>query len=165
MSLLARVQLQEPVETWPRLELVTEQRFWDGLMLASGEPGHETAAIYLFGYVAEILIKTAYCRFINLPVTQPTLRAFQAAQTQSLWVGGNLHNLASWARFLIDTRQNSGNPIHPVMAGVLLAHSLTLDANWREWLRYRSVTATTAELQSVFASIEWLRGHHDALWK
>ena len=155
----------EPVETWPSMERAAEQRFLDGLALATGDPGREAGAIYLLGYVAEMLIKTAHFRTIGVPANQDIAPVLRAVRNHSLWTGRNLHDLRSWIDFLIDVRQLQGKPISPPTAGIIRQQVLTVDAHWRETLRYTSQTATAVELNEVFDSVEWLHDNYALLWR
>ena len=87
------------------MERAAEQRFWDGLALAMGDAGHETGAVYLLGYVAEMFLKTACFRFVSVPAGQDIAPVLCAVRNHALWTGRNLHDLRSWIDFLIDIRQ------------------------------------------------------------
>ncbi len=67
--------------------------FLTRLAVAMGDSGHETGAVYLLGYVAEMLLKTAYFRIISVPTGQNIAPHLQGARSHASWRGGNLHNL------------------------------------------------------------------------
>jgi hypothetical protein len=165
LPFLTRLAVAEPFETWTGMERAAAQRFWDALVLATGEAGHEAGAIYLFGYVAEMLLKTAYFRFIGVPVGQDIAPVLRAVRNHSLWTGRNLHDLRSWIDFLIDIRQLQGQPLSPLTAGAIRQRVLAVDAHWRESLRYTPQAATVIELDETFAGVEWLRDNHALLWR
>src|SRR5205085_11501029 len=52
-------------KTWPELEEAAEQRFWDGFVLAAGSEPRPTGAIYVLGYVAELVLLVMWCRIID----------------------------------------------------------------------------------------------------
>jgi len=165
LPFLTRLAVAEPFETWPSMEQTAAQRFWDALALATGDAGHEAGAIYLLGYVAEMLLKTAYFRVVSVPTGQNITSHLQGARTHASWRGGNLHNLRSWVILLGDVRAIQGNPWSAVTATTIERHVLTVNSHWRESLRYTSFAATGAELEEVFASVDWLRFNHFLLWR
>lgn len=165
MPFLTRLAVAEPFETWPGMEQAAAQRFWDALALATGDAGHEAGAIYLFGYVAEMLLKTAYFRVTGVPPSQDIAPHLMAARRNASWRGGNLHDLRSWFALLNDARSLQGNPWGIVTAAIIDRHVLTVASHWRESLRYSPLTATDAELEEVLASVDWLLGNYNILWR
>ncbi len=165
MPFLTRLAIAEPFETWPGMEQAATQRFWDSLALATAEAGHEAAAIYLLGYVAEMLLKTAYFRVTGVPSSQDIAPHLTAARRNASWRGGNLHDLRSWFALLNDARSFQGNPWSIVTAATIERHVLTVASHWRESLRYTSLMAADAELEEVHASVDWLLVNYDVLWK
>ena len=116
------------------------------------------------GYVAEMLLKCAYFQVIGVPDTHNLVSHLQGARTHASWRGGNLHNLRSWFWLLNDVRSLRGVPWSPVTAATVERHVLTVDANWRESLRYTAFAATEVELNQVFLSVDWLRANYIQLW-
>ncbi len=165
MSFLTRLSVAEPYETWSGMEQAATQRFWDALALATAEAGHEAGAVYLLGYVAEMLIKTAYFRFVGVPAGRDIAPALRIVRSHSLWTGRNLHDLRSWIDFLIDIRRLQGLPLSPPTAGMVRIQVLKIEVHWRESLRYTSQAATLAELDETFTGVEWLRDNHALLWR
>lgn len=165
MPFLTRLAVAEPFETWPGMERAAAQRFWDSLALATNGSGHEARAIYLLGYVAEMLLKTAYFRVTSVPTGQSIAPHLQGARTHASWRGGNLHNLQSWVILLGDVRAIQSNPWSAVTAATIERHILIINSHWRESLRYTSFAATNAELEEVFASVDWLRYNYSLLWR
>ncbi len=167
MPFVTRLQTVEAFETWPRMEVAAEERFRDGLTLADSGAGRATGAIYLFGYVAEMLLKTAVFRTQNVAYDANLGQRggpLDFARTLSLWRGRNLHDLRAWVDFLIDYRSLLGMPFDPSEAAQIRRHVLAVDAHWREWLRYKSASATLLELNEVYESVQWLRANHARLW-
>lgn len=147
------------------MELAAEARFWDGFTLAAGDADSQTGAVYLLGYVVEMLLKTAYFRVTHVAVGENIAPHLQGARSQALRRGGNLHNLQSWVALLNDTRFVQGVAWDVVTATVIESHVLTVDAHWRESLRYTSIVAARTELEEVFASAEWLLTNRELLWR
>ena len=147
------------------MKSAAEQRYWDGLALALAGAGSETGALYLLGYVAEMLLKTAYFRVVGIPASDDIASHLRAAHRDARWRGGNLHSLPSWFYLLNDVRFFQGNPWNPVLASSIERHVLTVDAHWRETLRYTPFAATDAELEEALASVDWLLAGYDLLWR
>lgn len=165
MPFRSRLALKQPFETWPLMELAGEQRYWDSLALALADSGNETGALYLLGYVAEMLLKTAYFRVISLPPSDDIGPSLRAANRDAHWRGGNLHNLGSWFYLLGDIRFFQGRPWDAAQAATVERHVLTVDSHWRETLRYTFVAAETSELEEAFASVDWLLANYVVLWR
>jgi hypothetical protein len=157
MSLLRRPDLLEPVETWSTLHAAAEARFWDGLDLATSEAGRHTGAIYVLGYVAEMVLKVAVFRLHGVPPyadLSPHRRGI--LNTYSTRRRRNLHDLEVWAEVLIDLRAIRGIPLDPGFAAQLRINVAVLVSHWKEGLRYRHTQATSRELREVFEGIDWL---------
>jgi hypothetical protein len=58
-------------DTIAKLERAAETRFAEAEWLAAGK--YHLGSIYLFGYVAEIVLGTAYFRILRYKATQPGL--------------------------------------------------------------------------------------------
>lgn len=151
------------------MELAAEERFLDGLIL-SFEPGREAGAIYLFGYVAELLLKTAYSRAVGkLPTERPyDFLSGDVTASGFIWQGAKsakglpvLHSLKGLAEFLIDTR---GYDLDTGVATEPRRRIDIVEQHWDVSMRYADFPATQAEMSEVYASIDWLRTNYDDLW-
>jgi len=163
MSLLTRLAVIEPQETWPRLRSAATERFWDGFDLATSGEDRRLGAIYLLGYVVEMLLKVAFFRVREWPTNQAV--DLGAVKAHTAWVGGNLHNVTGLADLLIAERGILNRPFDPVFAGELRRRVLIVASHWRENLRYRSAVAETDELAEVYQSVDWLVTNADELWR
>ena len=161
MSLLSRLDLI--AETWPRWEKAAQERYWDGLELATGYENHQLGALYLLGYAAEIVLKIAFFRVCNWPDSQTV--DFRQAIRHAQWKGYNLHDIDAWANLLVTERIIRESPLDPVIVGQLRAHVSALAANWRESLRYHHDSVKDDELETVHQSASWLLAHRDLLWR
>lgn len=163
MGLKDRLAQLEPQETWPQLHDAAIERYWDGFALATGPDNRRTGAIYLLGYVAEILLKVAFYRVSNAPHHLPVQRG--AIQTHRDWQGRrNLHDLVALGNVLIGQRKRNGIEFDPVFAALLIEKLFVLDRHWSEALRYRHSMATTDELHEVYQAVEWLLANKNTLW-
>lgn len=165
MPLLKRLQQLEPIETRRTMEWAAEERFYDGLDLATGREGRRMGAIYLFGYVAEMLLKAASAREGGLGETDNIVENWLCqARKHAQWTkGANLHDLVSWLTLLLHQRKARGVPLDSAFAGNLQKHILTLASHWQETLRYKYTGAEEAELDEVFQSVDWLVANRHAL--
>jgi hypothetical protein len=139
-----------------------QQRFQDGLSLAPA--GRRTAAIYLWGYAAEMTLKAAYFRLIGFPLAQAiTIADLRAARVNALllgfqWAGNNLHHLESWAQLIVSTRAATPGWAYLVagFGNEVLARSRTLQPLWSETLRYHKNVAYPYEVGQARTAAEWL---------
>ena len=162
MSFQDRLQMLEPIETWPSLYSAALERYWDGIDLATSPEARRTAAIYLMGYVAEMLLKVAFFRVTGFPPGQAV--DLRAITTHAAWTKANLHNLDGLTDLLIAERGLRGRAFDPVFAGQLKACVLTVASHWRETLRYRHTPAAETELVEVYQNVDWLRANATLLW-
>ena len=147
------------------MELAATERYWDGLALATNNLPRNTGAIYCFGYVVEMLLKVAYFRVTGVADAQNlNVGPLAAMRTQAAWRGRNLHDLQGLVSLLIDVRQTLGIAFDPAVAAQMLWYVLTVDAHWRETLRYKHTPALEEELHEVYYSVEWIWEHRDLLW-
>lgn len=129
--------------------------------------GRRTAAVYLSGYVAEMLLKAAYFRLVGFGeadrIDFVALRAAvgeaPASTARSLGLPGtrNLHDLAAWANLIVTYRATRG----PVYAeggfGLTLTAQVTaIRQRWSETVRYHKNVAYQHELDRVTAACGWL---------
>ncbi len=125
--------------------------------------GRRTAAIYLWGYAAEMALKAAYFRAIGFAGDQTIIMtdlrgaAANAPRLGFPWVG-NLHHLGSWAQLLVSTRAATVGLAYPSaeFATNVLARGRRLQHSWSETLRYHKNVAYPYEVEQVRTAAEWL---------
>ena len=166
MPLLPRLST---IDTWGELENAAWNRYWDSLELAMASNERSTGAVYLLGYVFEMLIKTAYYRIRGLAAGDdagPALRGMPArARTLGFPWQGNRHNTGSLAGLLVYERRAVGRPLDPMFAATLLGHAQAVaNVHWSEALRYKETIASESEIHDLFRSVEWLRANYSRLW-
>lgn len=161
-------RLQGSAETWSGMELAAERRLSDAFILAVSSERSETAAVYLWGYVVEIVLKTAYfremgrSRFVDISETRRL-----AATTYRGAYGrrGNDHDLLYWLFVLERVKFSHGHPIRPEYLGSLRLHIGIVADNWSESLRYHHAQPTPQELNEVYESVEWIWKNRNRLWR
>jgi hypothetical protein len=123
-----------------------------------------TAAIYLWGYCAEMTLKAAYFTLLGYPERQPILLrdlrlAVANAGTCGIqWPpGGGFHAIFHWARLLVEHRNRLGRPYaSPAFGDAVVRHSQSVYERWRETLRYKTNRAYPFEVAAVAHSTTWL---------
>jgi hypothetical protein len=131
--------------------------------------GDRLAAIYLWGYAAEMLLKAAYFRLIGRAPTQPitvsdllTAKQYAKNQLGLVW-HGNLHDLSRWRDLLVEERRLRNLAYPFAFARTLNARVKQISLNWREHLRYRTNRPYQGEVARVFQAVRWLIGEYNLL--
>jgi len=138
-------------------------RFNDALALAAS--GRRTAAIYLWGYVAEMSLKAAGFALIGHPETaslswavhiSPAIAAGRAMGIA--WPNsGAGHNVRAWAEFLVLARAiNPATAYPPDLALAVQANGQRIGRLWRETLRYHKNFAYRYEVSQMREATEWM---------
>jgi hypothetical protein len=115
------------------------QRSLDAIALE--EAGRRSGAIYLWGYVAEMILKAAYFDVKGFahpqPITTPLLRAELSTHSGAA-NPRNLHDLTLWAQALVNLRISTSGLAYsdPAFGNLVVAKAQTLYGLWRETLRY-----------------------------
>ena len=134
-------------------------RYMDGVTLAGA--GRSTAAIYVWGYVAEMVLKACYFSAIGFSYDQPIrLTDLQAARAKSSGLGvpwqGNFHQIESWSHLLVAERASMHGHAYPAAyASEIVGHAARLYRHWREWLRYHHNRAYAYEVAQARLTAEW----------
>jgi hypothetical protein len=149
------------------MESAAERRLWDAFVLAASHEGAETSAVYLLGYVAEIVLKTAFyrerglSRFVDTAAARRLARSYRAAYRRS----PNDHDLQYWLFVLERIKSAHGRRLSPAFLGAVALRIGLLADNWNESLRYRDARPTPAELNQVLDSVEWIWKNRKRLWR
>lgn len=139
-----------------------QQRSYDAIALEAA--GRRTAAIYLWGYVAEMTLKAAFFHHSGFPETQNItrgdlqngLRIYVATATRP-----NLHHIGLWAQALVALRAATPGFAYadPTFGDIVIAKAQSLYGHWRETIRYHKNTAYTHEVTLVRKEAQWLLIH------
>ncbi len=141
------------------------QRYLDGPALAGA--GNRTAAIYLWGYAAEMLLKAAYFSLLGIaeddPITvpghiNPAINRGRAAPLSIAWpTQGAGHNVRAWAELLVGVRALTlATAYAPAFAAQVQGCGQRIGQLWRETLRYHKNRAYLHEVRQVRVAAEWL---------
>lgn len=127
--------------------------------------GRLAAAVYLWGYVAEMTLKAGWFSLIgfaeNQGITGANLRTavdLAENQCQIQWPKqGRYHAIPYWAQLLSVHRMAIGNPYPNPQFGVdLEKHSWLIYDRWRETMRYKTNCPYRREVDVVSDSVQWL---------
>ena len=139
------------------------QRFDDGLVEeAAARP---TAAIYLWGYAAEMTLKAAYFAAIGFTESQEITRGdlnqavkFGISSMVSWPKEGQLHRIRAWAETLVVRRGSMAGTAydHPEFGIEVVNRGQRLEHYWSESLRYHKNIAYPHEVRRVKEATEWL---------
>jgi hypothetical protein len=140
-------------------------RYDDGLTAAAG--GRGLAAVYLWGYSAEMLLKAAYFTVLgvgegtSLQMAVHVNPAIQLGRGLGIaWPqGGQGHNVRAWAELLILERATNPGPAMAYDADFgkqVQANGQRISQLWNETLRYRKNRPYTYEVTQVREAVEWL---------
>lgn len=141
------------------------QRYDDALTAAAG--GRGLAAIYLWGYCAEMLLKAAY--FSAIGVGAETQLAMAIHINPAIQLGRSLgiawpqagqgHNVLAWAELLILERATNPSPAMAYTAEFDLQiqkNGQRIGQLWNETLRYHKNTPYAYEIRQIREAAEWL---------
>ncbi len=156
------------VECIREFDLAATERYVDAMALA--QAGRRTGAVYLYGYVVEMLLKVAYFRVLGFGDADPINRsAMQAAVGESpastarvLGLNGtrNLHNIDAWSELLVTFRRAKGLLYpDPGVSHLLITNVSRVGELWAETVRYHKNTAYGHELARVENACQWLVEH------
>jgi hypothetical protein len=175
---------REETECWGNLHAAAQERFYDGVLLATGPEERRLGAIYLFGYVMELLLKTAFYRGCDFERTRVVVPR-RDLENHPAWSDArrplsdaqmgrqprNLHDLEQLARAVIVLRRRPpSRPYDPVFAGEVIRTVGDVSRHWRESLRYKhakrdgKTLVSMAQLQEVRAGVSWLLINQERLW-
>lgn len=130
-------------------------------MLLASE--RRTAAIYLWGYAAEMTVKASYFSVIGVPEHQTiTIADLEAARQSAAIVGTpsfkGLHNIEGWARLLVAKRASLPGLTYPIpgFGNLVITAASRIYSLWREILRYHKNIAYEYEVVQVQTAAQWL---------
>lgn len=127
--------------------------------------GRRAAAVYLWGYVAEMTVKAAWFALngftLDRPITPRDLNTAVALAQGAYGIAwphqGRLHAISHWAELLIRHRIGLGQPYaDAAFAATLLNHTRRVYDRWRETLRYKKNQPYVFEVRAVAESVAWL---------
>jgi hypothetical protein len=140
------------------------ERYIDGEEVAKVE--RRTAAIYLWGYSAEMTLKAAYFAVLGYPETRAiTINDLIAARNAGManyhitWPNsGKFHNVRAWAELLVGYRSHFPGVAYaqPSFGDEIKRRGRWIEPLWSETLRYHKNVAYSHEVERVRQATGWL---------
>ena len=147
-------------DTIAEFERAARQRFDEGVALASA--GFHGGAIYLHGYVAEMLLKAASYKLFGLGATDPVEDKRSIVEE---WIAEYVlvskkkprpHDLDAWAQWLIYFRTAIlGTPYPPSFSLDLGSNKDVIERVWMPSMRYHQLSWSSAEAADVQIAALW----------
>jgi hypothetical protein len=154
-------------DTISKLEGAAPRRLEEAAVLE--RQGLLVGAVYLYGYVAEIVLGAAYFRMIGyrpeVEIT-PAARKLAIAQAQQ-WklMSSNPHDIPGWARLVIATRKQRSQGYPKSFRDEIIKQAEGLYAQWRPGLRYRVTVPASWEVKTIRLAAEWFKQNDQRLWR
>ena len=163
-----RSRLEAEHQTIQQMELAADDRYWEGRALMT-TPGREGGGVYLFGYVAEMLLKTAYFRFDGAApadLVPPRLApACNKRGALNIYLSHeSYHSLRFWEELLVRLRHYRRCRMGGDLETQLKWRVRRLHRTWWVEMRYLADQAEPGDATDVFDDVTWLRDHHSLLW-
>jgi hypothetical protein len=137
-----------------------EQRYNEAHVLASN--GFAAGAVYLYGYVVEMLIKAACFRLMGLPPTFPIEGKDRAVIAEDMKANnlatGAQHDLLGWAQWLVFRKPVLTSQPYPQPFGLaIIAQADVVHQLWHPDMRYRAQSVPGPDLLAVQTATDWVR--------
>jgi hypothetical protein len=167
MNLRAALELK--TSTLWELSLAAEQRYWDGIQLATS--GHFSTSIYYLGFAVEMWLKYACLRydgatpatFWNAGSFKPIerfLKNMSHAVPNESW-----HSLRFWTAYLQAKRNYRNHPLDTDIQRALVHRSNRLYGVWWVSMRYFPQQASEYDVRRAYDDAGWFRMNADKLWR
>lgn len=134
-------------------------------LMASAQSGQ---GVYLMGYVAEMLLKSAYFRLRGFAaqqvITMTDLR--DAVQRHHLALPAEkFHDLELWAQLIVAERALASLS-NASMEGDLQTKATRLNTNWSVKMRYYVLQGVVKQdLEDVLDDVVWIKSNHKDFWR
>lgn len=152
-------------DTIAKLVRAAEQRFATAEFLRT-QPARWLAALYFYGYSAEMWISAAFYRSAGFrphdPIDRDTRHRRMIQARQLRLMNGDPHPLVGWARFLEWHRSASELSVADAQRlKEVIDKAIQIYNHWRPELRYKIVQVTESQLSEVRRAVAWLRDNQD----
>ena len=149
-------------------ELVAQEKYEAGFNLLT--VGMLSDAVYLMGFTADMLLKSAYFRLCQFQGQQPvTSSDLQNAKNEAKTLGvkadrEGYHGLEFWSEMIVKKRRQFV-PLDAAFEIELQRHIRTLQNNWSVEMRYLPNLVIYQDAESVFDEVSWVIDNHERLWR
>jgi hypothetical protein len=153
-------------DTRSRLGRAAFRRFLEADCLI--EAKHHLTAIYLFGYVAEMVIGAAYCKNlrygVNDPIDPSRLNTMLKAARQLSKAVDKSHPIDGLARLLVNDKGALAPPAYDKKLGLrIIDRADLIGRHWSPKLRYRAIDASWEVVSEVREAAEWFLKNSERL--
>ena len=161
-------------ETVEEMQKAAQARLPEGEALVA--LGHWDGGIYLLGYVAEMVLKVAYCRLDPTLSTTTVVKdvfGIAAGQWRGLFRNINLprnysHDILFWEVVLSEQRRTQHKPFlaaaSPRAALILSRCVQIIGQHWDVEMRYQPPKASEQDALAVRLAVRWIYANQDTLW-
>lgn len=137
-----------------------QARFDEGTALLNA--GHSGGAVYLFGYVAEIVLKAAAFRNYGHGLDELIRKEDRDALEVLMkpWLSGLVpkgpHDIVKWAKWIVVSNSLLATTPFPIDFGrEIERHANVIDAQWSPSMRYQGVAIPFLDVLTVQSSSRW----------
>lgn len=164
-----RERIRSNPETLEEFELAWRMRYAEGMLLLDN-PKTRSGGVYLLGYVVEMILKTAYFRFVGAKSQDQidallTAIAFKSAAKKLPVDVESYHSLLFWMELLVTARDQQRRRLPAHLHTALRSYSEILHENWLVEIRYHSLEPAAEEWHAVQEAVNWFNNHHASLWQ
>lgn len=171
---MALIKRQKPNDSIKKFELSAQHKYQAGLLLI--EAGDETTGIEQLGYAAEMLLKSAYFRFVRPAIglsritsliTGSMLRAAarEGIRLHIRYDPESYHSLLFWALLLVAVRKDYSQPLPIETEREMLTRIRELHRLWMIEHRYQNKSYGAADVLRMYVNVTWLLENHKKLWR
>jgi hypothetical protein len=170
MPILLADSRRTGIDTVPILERAAGQRSTEADTLRKA--GHGLAAIYLYGYSAEMRVKAAYFRFDlrqqdldPQTVLDHPRRSSAVGQFEMLGLPKRpgAHDILGWAQLLVAKRASLSMRYESALEREVVNQARVISDRWNETLRYRLNTPYGHEVRLVHETAVWFGSNYHRL--
>jgi len=155
-------------------EIAALRRYEEGFELMTRDK--TLAGVYLMGYSAEMLLKTAFFRYRSRhrEIHSVGLFSLRAQLGPAKTLGKRIiphiaceryHSIRFWALLLIKFRRGKGDPLPNPLDQQLAQRSNRIYRNWTEMLRFQIIMVEPREELCFFEDVTWIVQNHGKLWR
>lgn len=174
MALSKLIKRQKPNDSIKKFEMSAQHKYRAGLALIEG--GDATTGIEQLGYAAEMLLKSAYFRFmksriglqrITSTITGQMLRdaAREGVRLHIRYDPESYHSLRFWALLLAAIRKDHAQPLPLEVENEMLTRMKELHALWMIEHRYQNKNYGSTDVARMDVNVTWLLENHEQLWR
>lgn len=130
--------------------------------------GRRIAAMYIYGYVAEIRLTASVLRISGFaPQNTVSLRDIddlRADARRNHLMTTDPHDVAGWGRYLVHLRSFQSRRMGTELRFSVQQQAASLYDHWRPRIRYKALTPSAYQLEAVRNAAAWIDENYPRLW-